>query len=137
MEREVTSTFQFLDDLEWKKVGILNEENLKDYSPFVVNRFLSACPDCLMHAMQMNERRNLAPELNFLYYFHALRPRKRFSKWLKRPVDKRMETICQYFDYSLRQAQMVSHLISDEQIRLMESRMDKGGVVEEPSDGVA
>lgn len=56
----------------------------QSYPPFVVTRCLSYFPDTLFAANEMNTRPLIDSKMHFDFLRGAVRPRKRFSKWLKR-----------------------------------------------------
>lgn len=56
----------------------------KQYVPFIINRSLSYFNDTVLFANEMNRHHSLPPKMQYDFYRHAMRPRKRFSKWAKR-----------------------------------------------------
>jgi hypothetical protein len=55
-----------------KKV-VVEEENKKDYVPFVINKALSFHYDCIMIANEMNKLPNTDKILQYHYYLNKIR----------------------------------------------------------------
>jgi len=66
--------------------------------------------------------------MQFDYLRLSLRKRKRFSKWLKREDDDKLDLIKKHYNYSNHRAREVLSLLSDEQIKNIEALYDTGGV---------
>ena len=71
----------------------LNKENLmdsddpaweKNYPAYVVNKCMSHHMDTVLFANEMNRYSFLPSRLQYDFYIHIVRPRKRFSPWGKR-----------------------------------------------------
>ena len=60
------------------------------------------------------------------YYLHAVRKRKRFSRWDKNDKSSKFEVVKEYFGYSDRKTQEVVDLISDEQLVKIKKLIDTG-----------
>jgi hypothetical protein len=68
-----------------------DEEWEKKYLPFIVNRCLAPFPDTLLLVNEINQLPHLDKKLQFDFYLNTLRPRKRFSPWLKA---KKLSKVC-------------------------------------------
>ena len=101
----------------------------KDYKAFLVNRSLSYHMDCIMYANQMNLCNNLDSELQYQYLLNTIRPMKRkFQPWQKASAMKDIDCVKQYFGYSDEKAKEALRILTDEQITLIKTKIDKGGV---------
>lgn len=101
----------------------------KDYNAYIVNRSLSYHMDCIMYANQMNQCSNLDPELQYQYLLNTVRPMKRkFQPWQKTSAIKDIDCVKQYFGYSNEKAKEALRILTDEQITLIKTKTDKGGV---------
>jgi hypothetical protein len=119
--------FDFINDITHKKENILTLDNEKDYSPFLTNRALSYHQDTVLLANEMNRCSHIDHALQHHFLLHAIRKRKRFSKWAKKSVPAKVEVIKEYYGYSDAKAEAVQDLISDETIKEMKSVLSKGG----------
>lgn len=111
-----------------KDMSMLDDPTFeKKYVPFIVNRALSYHADAVLAANIMNERPFLSKYLQFRFLAQVLRPRKRYSKWLKQNVSENAEVIAEYYGVSMRHANTLTSLHTDEQIAHMRGRLYKGG----------
>lgn len=128
-EKKSSPVFEYVKAVTLTKdVSVLDDPSFdKNYVPFVVNRALSYFQDTVMAANLMNERHWLDKKLQFRFYISILRPRKRFSKWLKHNVSEDARVVAEYYGCSLRQALPLTSLHSSDQLTYMRTRIDKGG----------
>lgn len=89
----------------------------KEYLPFIVNKSLSYFNDTLFHANEMNVRFHLPKQMQYDYLRLQIRPRKRFSKWLKKTEDKDIEYIMSYYNISNKRAIEYKSLLNKAQIQ--------------------
>lgn len=112
------------------KVNYLRDDvDLKEYSPFMVNRALSYHMDCVLYVNEMNKHHSIDKDIQYQYFLNSIRPVKRkFQPWQKSSTDKDLECIKEYFGYSNQKAKEALLLLSAEQIAEIKIRTDKGGV---------
>jgi len=105
------NVFDFLNSINYTKKNILEEDILleKQYVPFIINKYLSYFPDTLMHANQMNRVFFVSKKDQYQYLIGAIRKRKRYTKWKKKPDDLLKEisikNIMEYFQCSYKKAE--------------------------------
>lgn len=99
----------------------------KDYSPFLVNRSLSFFADTVLYANEMNRYPDVPKKSQFLYYLNSIPKRKRYSKWFKKDGEtKSMALVMEYFNYSSEKAKEALKILSSEQLKLIEEKLEKG-----------
>lgn len=114
--------------LENNKYFLETEEDEKSYSPYTVNKALSAHIDCLLHANAMNIYHTLDKKLQYDYLFYSIRKYKRkYQKWMKFNETKDIQTIKEYYNCSISKAKDYLMILSKDQLKEMESKLDKGG----------
>lgn len=113
---------------ESKENVIVDELTEKAYEPFIVNRGLSFFSDTILYANEMNFRASLDGKSQFLYLLNTIRQRKRYSKWLKKEKNDDIALVSEFFGYSLAKSKDAIKLLSDEQIALIRTKLEKGGV---------
>ena len=114
--------------LQNKKSVIHDEVDLKDYTPFVVNRALSYHLDCVLYVNELNRLPGIDKDMQYSYLLNTIRPMKRkFEPWQKSQVDKNIECVKEYFGYSNQKAKEALRILNDEQIAEIKRRTDKGG----------
>jgi len=109
-------------------VGTDNDELAeKVYDPYIVNRGLSFFADTVLYANEMNRYCLLDKKPQFSYLLNSVRPRKRWSKWLKKEKIEEVDIISEYFGYSKSKSKDIIKLLTDEQIKTIKSKLEKGG----------
>ena len=120
--------FQYIASINNTKKDLMTDDVAeKEYSPFMINRGLSYFSDTVMLANEMNRASHIDHRMQYDFLRLAIRPRKRFSKWMKKTVPARIETIKEYYGYSDAKAEAISDLISDDDIKAMKDVLSKGG----------
>ena len=112
-----------------KDVSVLNDPDFdKQYNSYVINMALSQHEDTVLSAAMMSERSHLPPNLQFLFLLNTLRARYRRSDWLKHTVSDDAKAVAEYYDCSLRHALGLVSLHTPEQLAVVHSRLEKGGM---------
>ncbi len=107
----------YLNAINYSKDDLFaDEEAAKGYVPFIVNRSLSYFPDTILQANDMNIHADLGKREQFDYLRHSIRKRRRFSKWLKKTEDKRIESVKIYYNLGTKKALESMRVLSDRQI---------------------
>jgi hypothetical protein len=121
--------WQYLDALSHKKDrSVLDDPQFaKDYVPFIINRALSYHQDAVLSANMMNERPWLDAASQFQFLLNTLAARKRFSKWIKATVPNDAKSVAEYYGCSIRHARNIVDLHTKEQMKIIRSRLEKGG----------
>ena len=115
--------------LQTKKSVIHDDIDLKDYTPFVVNRALSNHLDCVLYANEINLHSQLDKDMQYQYLLNTIRPMKRkFQPWQKSKQDENIDCVKEYFGYSNAKAKEALRILTDEQIAEIKIKTDKGGV---------
>lgn len=120
--------FDIVTDISLNKKKLIDETNQKEYSPFMVNRALSYYIDTIMYANDMNINHHVDKLMQHDYLFYSIRKAKRFSKWAKKKKDSDIELIQEYYGYSYDKAKVAVSVLTDNQIKIIKKKLDKGGV---------
>jgi hypothetical protein len=105
------------DDEEWEK----------KYPPFIVNKCLSPFPDTIQLVNEINQLPHLDKKLQFDFLINSLRPRKRFTPWMKAKKLDNLEYVKEYYGYSNDKAKTALEILNDEQISAIKKKLNKGG----------
>lgn len=119
--------FDFLNDINKTQKGIMTDENEKEYNSFVINRSLSYFNDTVLFANEMNVNHHLDNILQYHFLLNIVRPRKRFSKWIKPTLENDLEAVKEFYGYSNEKAHQILSLLSDDQINYIKKKINKGG----------
>ena len=121
--------FDFINAINFTKEDLFKEPNVgKMYQPYLVNRSLSYFHDTVAQANVMNMHSSIPPEWQFQFLLNSITKKKRFSKWQKK--DKATESMLlvqEYYGYSSDKAKEALSILSDEQLKLIEEKLNKGG----------
>jgi hypothetical protein len=124
--------------LQTKKDVLTDPNDIKDYTPFVVNRALSYHMDCVLYANEMNIHPNIDNLLQYQYLLNTIRPMKRkFQPWQKAEVLKDLDCVKVYFGYSNEKAKAALKLLNDQQIAEIRIKTTKGGINNDRNTGLS
>ena len=102
----------------------------KDYIPFLVNRGLSFFQDTILQVNEMNRNHFLDNKLQFDYLINNIRPRKRWSKWLKPDKIDNLELVKLYFGFGNEKAKNALEILTNGNIEEIKNKLARGGVEE-------
>jgi hypothetical protein len=119
----------YLNSINYDKVNLmdLDEEAIKSYPPYIINRCLSGFMDVILYANEMNMASQLDNKMQYDFFINTIRKRKRFSPWLKKDSLKDLELVKQYYGYSNEKAKTALGLLTKEQIEFIRSKLNVGG----------
>ena len=120
---------EILSSINHNKENILrdrDEREEKQYAPYVINRCLSYFPDTIFLVNSMNCIPNVDKRMHYEFLLTSVRKRKRFSKWLKKEQDVRLDWIKEYYNVSEKKAREYISFLTDEQIEDIKSRTTFG-----------
>lgn len=114
--------FEHLDNLTVKKTDFdpNNDEQVKSYAPYMINRFVSMTDIYLPLVVEINQYKDIPKETHYRYYSSILPKRKQYFKYIKKKKDvdiQDKEKICEYFECSMREAERHIRILSKEQIK--------------------
>ena len=104
-----------------------DDEWERKYPPFIVNKCVSPFPDTLMLCNEINLLPHLDKKLQFDFLINSLRPRKRYTPWLKAKKLENLKYVKEYYGYNNEKAKAALDILNDEQISAIKIRLNKGG----------
>ena len=121
--------FEFIKAINSNK-NVMKNDSLaeKEYIPFLVNRGLSYFQDTILQVNEMNRCHYLDKKLQFDYLLNNIRPRKRWSQWLKPEKIDNIDIVKEYYEFSNEKAKDALEILSKEQLEHIKQKLDKGGV---------
>ena len=99
----------------------------KKYPPFIINKCLAPFPDTVHLVNEMNVNHHLDSKLQYDFLLNSLRPRERYTPWLKAKKIKNLDYVKEYYGYSNEKAKVALDILSDEQIETIKNSLSKGG----------
>ena len=103
------------------------EYDLSGYVPFLTNRAFAMHHDTILLAEEMNQYHQLSPELQYDFYYYAVRKGRRFG-FPKKPEDpKYLKEMMEYYQYSRVKALQALEILTPDQVQDIIKTMDTGG----------
>ncbi len=122
-----TELKHWLNSINHEKQNIMTDENKNEYPPFIVNKCLSGFIDTIMVSNEININHHLSKKLQYEFLLNIVRPKRRFSPWLKKEKITDLEIVKTYYGYSNEKARSALSLLSDEQLNCIKLKLSKGG----------
>lgn len=126
------SPFDFLNSINTTKKNLVRDEGrgASEYAPYLMNKGLSQFPDTIVFANEMNIRPFMDKQMQYEFLLHAVRPRKRMSKWAKKEDAELVQKICDLFSCSVRKAEEIRDTLGQKAVEKILDRGSKmrGGV---------
>ena len=104
-----------------------DEQWEKKYPSFIINKCLAPFPDTVMLVNEINQLHHLDKKLQFDFLINSLRPRKRYTPWMKAKKLKNLEYVKEYYGYNNEKARYALDILNDEQISAIKTKLNKGG----------
>ena len=104
-----------------------DEDWERKYPPFIVNKCLSGFQDTLMLVNEINQHPHLDKKLQFDFLINSIRPRKRFTPWVKAEKLDDLEYVKEFYGYNNEKARIALSILNDEHIATIKRRLNKGG----------
>ena len=121
---------EYLNSINHRKDNLMDTEDEmweKKYPSFIVNKCLAPCPDTIGLVNEINLYHHLDNKLQFDFLLNSIRPRKRYTPWMKAKKVKDLEYVKEYYGYSNEKAKSALEILNDEQIKTIKNSLNKGG----------
>ena len=105
----------------------LDPESEKAYPPFIINKCLGSFTDSILFANEMNKNSHLPKKLQYDFLINTLKPRKRFTPWVRKQTLEELELVKQYFGYSQDKAIQALRILTKDNIDEIRKALNKGG----------
>ena len=100
----------------------------KKYPAYIVNKCLAPFQDTIFLVNEMNIHHQTDKKLQFDFLLNTIRPKKRWSKWIKRENNDILELIKKYYNCSYTKARDYSTLLDDSQLDIIRQNIELGGL---------
>jgi len=125
----MSDIWTWVKSINSSKINLLEtEEDIKQYTPFIVNKSLSYHWDTVLFANEMNKTAYVPLEAQYLFYLYSIKKGNRFSKWVKKESSENLELIKKYYNYNDAKAYEVLDLFSKEQISYIKNKLENRGL---------
>jgi hypothetical protein len=119
----------YLYTINQSKHNLLRQDSeaVKGYPPFIINKCLSGFTDSILFANEMNIHNHLDKQMQYDFYLNSLKPRKRFSPWLRKGELENLELVKQYYGYNHSKAVAALRILTNSELEQIKKLLDKGG----------
>ena len=120
----------YLNSINYTKEPLMDTEDEqweKKYPPFIVNKCLAPFQDTILLVNEMNQYPNVDKKLQFDFFINSLRPRKRFTHWVKAKKLDDIEYVKEIYGYNNEKAKVALTILNDDQIATIKQKLNKGG----------
>ena len=120
----------WLNSINYKKNNIFDDPYVTKsmYPAYVINKCLAGHLDSVLYANEMNIYNGLDKRLQYDFLLNILRSRKRFSPWIRKEELDNLELVKKYYRYSDEKAKQVLSLLTEDQLNVIRSKLDTGGL---------
>ena len=101
--------------------------DLSGYNPFLTNRAFAYHLDTILFAEHMNQCHSLGPDLQYDFYYYAVRKGMRFGFPPKQEDDPNLAVVMEYFKFSKQKALEALRVLTLDDISDIIASMDRGG----------
>ena len=125
----MTELKDYLNSINISKENLMDQdpECESQYPPYVVNRCYSGFIDTILLANEMNLNSHIDKKLQYDFYINIIRPKKRFSPWLRKEKLDSLDCIKQYYGYSDEKAKVALKLLTQQQLEFIKAKLNRGG----------
>ena len=114
-EKSISKTKQYIDCVD-------------SYTPWLTNKYLCNFIDTVYYSNQMNCNPHLDAKLQYDFLYHSIRKRNRFFKRQKHNKTDDFSLVQQYYKYNTKKTLEVLNTLSEDQLEIIRTKMQKGGV---------
>tara|TARA_R100000315_G_C5181646_1_gene105382 strand:+ start:272 stop:676 length:405 start_codon:yes stop_codon:yes gene_type:complete len=121
----------YLNSINLNKKNLMDEDSdpawKSKYPAYIINKCMSHHMDTVMYANEMNQYSFLDSKMQYDFYIHIVRPRRRFSPWGKKQKIDDLDLVKRYYGYSTDKAIQALRILSPNQIDYIKDKLNKGG----------
>ena len=121
----------YLNSINFNKNDLMGEDSdpawKAKYPPYIINKCMSQHMDTVMYANEMNQYSFLDHKMQYDFYIHIVRPKRRFSPWGKKQKIDDLDLVKRYYGYSTDKAIQALRILSPNQIDYIKDKLNKGG----------
>ena len=120
----------YLNAINYTKETLMDTEDEqweRKYPPYIVNKCVAPFQDTIMLVNEINQFHHLDKKLQFDFLINSLRPRKRYTPWVKAMKLENLEYVKEFYGYDNEKAKVALDILNDEQISAIKQKMNKGG----------
>jgi hypothetical protein len=119
----------WLNSINFSKENLIQEnpESISSYQPYVINKCMASHLDAILFVNELNQFPYIDKIMQYAYYLHSLRPRKRYAPWLKKETADNISAVKEYYGFSDKKALDALKVLNRDEINFIKQRLNKGG----------
>ena len=120
----------YLNAINYTKEPLMDTEDEqweKKYPSYIVNKCVAPFQDTIMLVNEINQFHHLDKKLQFDFLINSLRPRKRYTPWVKAMKLENLEYVKEFYGYDNEKAKVALDILNDKQISAIKQKINKGG----------
>ncbi len=119
----------YLYSINQSKKNLLDNDSeaVQKYPPFIINKVLSSFTDSILYVNEMNRYPEMDKKMQYDFFINTLKPRKRFSPWVKKETLEHLELVKQYYGYNHNKSIAALRILTKSQLEEIKKLLDKGG----------
>jgi hypothetical protein len=120
----------WLTSINFSKENLIEEipENISSYTPYIINKCVAGHLDTILFANELNQYPYISKDMQYAFYLHSLRKKKRYTPWVKKEDAENLAAIKEYYGYNDKRALEALRLLNREEINFIKQRLNKGGM---------
>jgi hypothetical protein len=120
---------EWLDSINHTKKDLIQEnpDLISGYTPYVINRLMSAHLDTILYANEMNRYYTLDKDLQYQFYRNSISKKKRYSDWKRKKEIDDLDNVKTYYNYNTDKAREVLRILTREQLDFIAKKLNTGG----------
>ena len=120
----------WLTSINFSKENLIEEipENIHSYTPYIINKCIAGHLDTILFANELNQYPYISKDMQYAFYLHSLRKKKRYTPWIKKEDAENLAAIKEYYGYNDKRALEALRLLNREEINFIKQRLNKGGM---------
>lgn len=127
-KRPSIDLFAFVKDIQYGHKNLIEDEwSENQYNPHMVNLALSFSSDTIVQANEMNSRPFLSKKMQNLFLINTIRPKKRFTPWVKAEKSEDLDMVKKYYNYNTEKARSALKVLTAQQLDYIRERLNTGG----------
>lgn len=125
--------FDYVNSITHTKKNLMRDSendvlSEKGYEPWLTNNALSYYPDTVLHANLINMYSDLDNRPAYEFFLNSIRPKKRFSKWVKSTSNEDLDMICAHYQCNQTVGRQYLSLLSSDQLERIREQQKEGGI---------
>lgn len=123
------SPFDYVKSYSDKSKDLMeSEHDVKEYTPYIVNKALSFMTDTVHFANEMNKNSHLDKDMVHAFYWNGIPKGKRFGAWQKKSVTTTcINNIMAFYGVNEKVAESYITLLNEDQLNRINELMNQGG----------